>query len=163
MPVILILFVFWLLSFFLPVEKLAVSTGSPWWTFFTYSFVHVCFLHLAVNSIVFWTYYRIIRKSEIIFIVPLCIAVPALSAIMACSDAPTCGFSAVISTLMGYYLSGCSRTVFFKSLSLVVFSYVFTGLFAEGINTLIHVYSFTGSFVLSIIYRLVLSCCRSRK
>lgn len=157
MPVIIVLFVVWLLSFFFPVENLAVSSTSPWWTLFTYSFVHSYFLHLLVNSFVFWTYYRVMRKSDVYYLIPSCILIPTISGYLSAKSVPTCGFSSVISVMMGYYLSGCSRKIFVKALFLILFSYVFTGLFSKGVNTLIHVYSFSFSYITSVIYRKL--CC----
>jgi len=153
MPVIIVLFIVWLLSFFLPVDKLAVSTTYPWWTIFTYSFVHTYFLHLSVNCFVFWTYYRVMRKTDLKYLLPACIIIPAISGFLSAKQVPTCGFSAVISVMMGYFLSGCSRKVFIKALFLILFSYIFTGLFSKGVNTMIHVYSFSLSYFTSIIYR----------
>lgn len=153
MPVIIVLFIVWLLSFFLPVDKLAVSTTSPWWTIFTYSLVHTYFLHLSVNCFVFWTYYRVMRKTDLKYLLPACIIIPAISGLLSAKQVPTCGFSAVISVMMGYFLSGCRRKVFIKALCLILFSYIFTGLFSKGVNTMIHVYSFSLSYFTSIIYR----------
>lgn len=161
MPIIVVLFIIWVLSFFLPVEYLAVSTHSPWWTIFTYSFIHSYFLHLAVNCFVFWTYYRVFHKSDLKFLLPACIIIPALSGYVSAKDVPTCGFSAVISVMMGYYLSGCNRKIFLKALCLILFSYVFTGLFSKGVNTLIHVCSFSSSYLASIVYRKI--CARLQK
>ena len=161
MPVIVILFIIWLLSFFYPIEMLAVTNHSSWWTLFTYNLVHTYFLHLAVNCFVFWTYYRVLHKSDLKFLLPACVIIPAISGYLSAKDVPTCGFSAVISVIMGYYLSGINKKLFLKSISLIIFSYVFTGLFAHGVNTLIHVYSFSSSYLASLVYRRIL--CRLRK
>ena len=152
MPVIIILFFIWSVSRYVQFDCLYVSLTSGWWTYFTYNFVHISFLHWLSNSIVFYIYYRVLSRKDYYVLFPLCTAIPALAAFLAVQNTPTCGFSSVIYIITGYYIVIYGKRIL-KPLILITFSFAFTALFAHGINTLIHVYSFGFSFLLSMLYK----------
>lgn len=149
---IILLFV-WSINRYIDLSILAISENSPWWTCFTYSFLHVSFLHLAMNLFVIWANSRAISKRDLKYIIPLSFILAPLCGYLAASNLPTCGFSSVVWVIIGYLVSGMKRKFMIKWLSIIAFTNVFTFFFAENINTMIHVYSFVLSFILSIAIR----------
>ena len=157
--IIIILFFIWSVSRYIPVDNLCVSSVSCWWSYFTYNFIHISFMHWLSNSIVFYIYYRALSRKDLYILFPLCIAFPALSAYLSVRATPTCGFSSVICVIMGYYISKCNYKHVIKSLLLIAFSFSFTALFAHGVNTFIHIYSFVFSLIFSFLYRRIYHAC----
>lgn len=153
MIILLVLLVIQILTLFFDLNFLAVSDTSPWWTLFTYNFLHVSFLHLGINSFVYYSYYKVLTKEDLKPIVILSLLITPIAAYFSAEDIPTCGFSAVISVMMGYYLNKASPKFFVKAMLLVIFSYIFTFTLSKGVNTLIHAYCFFPSLILTFIYR----------
>lgn len=153
---ILLLIYFYAISSVVDLSSLGVSDSSPWWSLFTYNLVHFSFIHLLVNSITFISYWRILKRYLNIYIVlVVSIFVPAVSAYWGCYSIPTVGASAVIYTLIGIYtvVIPLAKRELVKSLFLILFSFIFTGLFVQSINTNIHIYSFGLSVVISLLTR----------
>lgn len=153
MPIIIILTVFFVLGQIINLNNLAVSDSSPWWTLFTFNFVHVSFLHYLINVFIFYTYSRVLNKKDILPVCILSLVITPIAAYLTAQSVPTCGFSAVISVIMGYYLTKVSRKFFFKAMALILFSYVFTYLCSKGVNTGIHAVSFFTSLAVSFVWR----------
>lgn len=158
MPVIAVLLAVWLLSLRVDMSCLMVSDGSPWWTLFTYIVVHTGIVHLGINSFVFWTYYRIMSVRDMAVAAPLSLVVSAFAAYVSCTDIPTCGFSSVVASVMGYSVSGLPVYRMVRPLAVVTVSFVFTYLFGKGINTQIHVFSFFPSLAAGMAIRRWLPC-----
>lgn len=149
MPIIIMLFIIYLIGLNTDLVPFMASSTSPWWTLFTFNFVHASFVHLAINCFVLWSYLRVLKKKDIIPLSLLSFIIVPISAYLSSAQTPTCGFSAVISVIIGYYVSRLKGKLFFKALFLIVFSYVFTLFFAKNINTAIHAYSFFSSLIIS--------------
>lgn len=153
---ILLLIYFYAISNVVDLSSLGVSDTSPWWSLFTYNLVHLSFIHLSVNSIAFISYWGILKRYLNVYIVSaISMFVPAVSAYWGCYSIPTIGASAVIYTLIGIYTVAIplGKRELVKFLSLILFSFIFTGLFAQSINTRIHIYSFVLSVVISLLTR----------
>lgn len=153
MQIIVLLIAVYIISLFADLSFLMVSTDSPWWTCLTFNFVHVSLVHLLVNSFVFYQYSKVLNRKDALPIVLLSIIIVPFAALVSAQHTPTCGFSAVISVIIGYYLPRVSRKFFFKALGLILFSYVFTFLCAGNVNTLIHILSFFPSLALTFAWR----------
>ena len=152
MPFVLILIYVYALSSAVDLHPLACSQSSAWYTYITFSIVHISPFHLFINSFVFITYWcsfeGILRRS---FTVPLMIAVPIVSAIVCAGIYPTSGASAIVYAMTGIYVVcfPLSRGLMIKFLSVIVFSFLITFLFAHQVNTSIHVISFLLSVLIA--------------
>lgn len=153
---ILLLVCFYAMSCTIDLSQLGVSDTSPWWTLLTYSMVHLSFIHLLINSIAFMSYWRILKRYFNTYAV-LCIAVftSVISAYLGKAAIPTVGASAVIYSMAGTYIAAVpslpkGKVKFFL---MVIISFIFTGLFAQSINTDIHIYSFFISAAVSLLTR----------
>lgn len=152
MPFVLILIYVYALTSAVDIHPLAYSQSSDWYTCITYSFVHFSFFHLLINSFVFITYWRsfegVLRRS---FTVPLMMAVPIVSALISGCIYPTAGASAIVYAMTGIYVVcfPLSRGLMIRFLSVIVFSFLITFLFAHQVNTSIHVISFLLSVLIA--------------
>lgn len=153
---ILLLIYFYAISGIVDLSLLGVSDTSPWWSLFTYNFVHLSFIHLLVNSIAFISYWHILKRYLNVYIVAvISIFVSVISAYWGSCPMPTVGSSAIIYAFIGIYAVTIplAKRELVKFFFMVLFSFVFTGLFAQSINTKIHIYSFTLSVVISLLIR----------
>lgn len=140
----LILIFIWSLGSYINLRLLGYSSNSPWWTLFTFNLAHISFIHLAINISIFMFYWRgmdIINKK---ILIPVLILVPAISAFLSATTVPTIGLSAMVYCLLG--ITMCTLDYRIQNWAIIIFSFVFTYIFAPHINTLIHVYSYLISY-----------------
>lgn len=153
---ILLLVYFYAISYVMDLSSLGVSDGSPWWTLFTYNVIHISFIHLLVNSIVFVSYWGILKRFLNVYMV-ICISLFAsvVSAYLGSASVPTVGASAVIYSFSGIYMTSIPlpKREMVKFVLMILASFIFTGLFAQGVNTEIHIYSFVISIVAGLLAR----------
>lgn len=155
MPFILILFFFYAIGSFIDMRAFGISTTSPWWCLFTYSFVHLSFTHLLVNAFVFLSYWRKMKGIiNLYFFIPLIITVPVIAAILSAHTDITVGASGIIYAIIGIYIVAfpLPRNVLIKFITLIVLSFALT-CFLPTVNTGIHIYSFLLSLVVSLLCR----------
>lgn len=154
MNFILILIYVYAIGECLNTKLLGYSTGSPLWTLLTFNIVHISFIHLLINSIVFLSYWRILKEfiNKYVFSIMI-ILIPAISAYLSFPNTPTVGASAMIYTMTGIYVYSVPvpKSVLIQIWVLIITSFIFTFLFAPHVNTLIHVYSFLISYFSSVI------------
>lgn len=155
MYLILLLLYIYSMSGITDLRMLGVSSSSEWWAYFTFNFVHFTFLHLAVNSIVFYSYWRVIKRFFPLYIImPMLLIIPALSAYIVSFETPTVGLSAMVYSLLGMYVPlMLYKKDRYKTYLLVVMSFIVTMYFVPKINTPIHILSFLISLVPGYIRR----------
>lgn len=154
MNFILILIYVYSLGECLNTKVLGYSINSPLWTLFTFNIVHISFIHLLINSIVFISYWKILKEfiNKYVFTL-MVILIPAISAYLSFPSIPTVGASAMIYTMTGIYMYmiPIKKYILIQMWVMIILSFVFTILFAPHVNTLIHIYSFFISYFLSVI------------
>lgn len=151
---ILVLAYFYSISLVVDISSLGVANDSPWWCLFTYNLIHFSFIHLLINSFAFLSYWRILKRYINIYIlISMMLFIPALAAYFSSYNTPTIGTSAIIYTMIGIYTTSIplQRKEKIKYISMVLFSFGITGLFASSINTKIHVCSFVISCLISLL------------
>lgn len=153
MNFILLLIFIWSLGMCTDIRLLGYSFDSPWYTLFTFSYVHVSFIHLLINSCVFICYWRSMKGLiNMKLLIPMIFFIPAVSAYFSASSVPTVGASSIIMVLMGIYLTmPIPKKVIREIWILTIISFVVTFIFAPQINTLIHIYSLLLSYVISLL------------
>jgi len=153
MNFILLLIFIWSLGMCTDIRSFGYSFDSSWYTLFTFSYVHVSFIHLLINSCVFICYWRPMKGLiNMKLLIPMIIFIPAVSAYLSASSVPTVGASAIIMVLMGVYLTmPIPKKVVREIWILTIISFVVTFIFAPQINTLIHIYSLLLSYVISLL------------
>lgn len=88
--------------------ELGYSTTSPTYTIFTYQFQHASWMHLILNSIAFFSFYKALQKAipqPIIFLAAYLLSI--IAAICSCYSQPTVGASGMIYVMAGMFLSIC--------------------------------------------------------
>jgi len=86
-------------------------------------------------------------------IIPVIIISSTIAATLSTYQNPTIGASAIVMSMMGLITSGLKKVPQRKVIMLVVFSFITTFFFAPHVNTLIHVYSFSISFVTGLLLK----------
>ena len=155
MYLILILIYICSISRFIDLTFLGVSKSSEWWTYITYNFIHLSFLHLAINSIAFYSYWRIVKRFFPLYvIIPILLCVSAISAFFCSSDTPTIGLSSIVYSLLGIYIPlMLYKKDRYKTYALVLVSFIVSMCFITKINTPIHIMSFLLSLIPGYIRR----------
>ena len=161
MPFILLLILVFSISKFIDFGLFAVKTDSYWWQYLTFNLCHASVIHLIINSLAIYVYWRVLKQvvNKFIFF-PVLILSVVLSAILGACKIPTVGSSLICYSMIGVYTVGMyyiplnvTRNKRIEFLALIVVSFLVTGLFAPSVNTNMHIYSFTIATALSFISR----------
>lgn len=150
--VIILTFVY-SISFYYNTSQFGVSEGCDWWNLITYSFIHTSIIHLIINSSLFLLYWNRIKNLNLYIVIPILIVTPIMSASLSLFQKPTVGASAIVMAMIGIITVGLPKRQILKIVVLIAFSFVTTALFASHINTLIHVYSFIFSSMVSLVLK----------
>ncbi len=150
MILVLLLIFIWSLGCSMDIRVLGCSISSPWWTIFTFSIVHLSFVHLLINSSLFMLYWKQMKGIiNLKILIPILIMVPAISVMFSISAKPTVGLSSIVYCMLGVYMASFKIYKPFQAWFIIIFSFIFTFIFARGVNTPIHIYSYFISYALS--------------
>lgn len=161
MPFILLLILVFSISKFIDFSLFAVKADSYWWQYLTFNLCHASVIHLIINSLALYVYWRILKQivNKLVFFPVLIISV-VLSAMFGVCEIPTVGASVICYSMVGiytvamYYIPlNISRNKRIEFLALIAISFLVTGLFAPSVNTNMHIYSFFIATALSFISR----------
>ena len=137
-----ILFWFFTLNYYTDPSWLGVSYGTPWWHLLTYSFIHTNILHLAMNAAMHVYYWQFLRQLPMWRVLTAIIPAVILSAWLAREQMVTIGASAVVFAEIGIVLNHIrTRRGIIRAVVLLSIVFTLTWLFAENVNTAIHVYA----------------------
>ena len=100
MPAVILLFFIYSVGCYCDTSMYGIYTGCPPFNFITYSFVHLHFFHLVLNSVFLIIYWNKIRVIGLWKVIPILAAVPIIAVYLAVYDTPTVGS---ISVLMSKY------------------------------------------------------------
>lgn len=153
MWLVILMFLFYSLSYYADTSYLGIYVGCPWYNYFIFSFIHIHLLHLATNCILLLFYWRTIKNMNKYTVVPIIILATILSSILSVYNEPTIGLSASVISMAGVITATQNRKGIIKIICIFALSCLTTILFAPHINTLIHVYSFIFSLTPSLILR----------
>lgn len=136
-------------------DKVGFMIGGRWWTYLTYNFFHVNFLHLALNCYGLFVVLRVLPKyGNILIIMAGALTASMTAAILSPHVLPTIGISGFIFALIGMYsvimISSNNKNsiVFF----LLTLGWIYLGFFLN-VNSLLHLGSFLFGFIFYIIYK----------
>jgi membrane associated rhomboid family serine protease len=129
-------------SFFTDTTVLGATSMSPWYCYVTYNFIHVNILHLAVNSLFLYLYWKRIYFIPLRVRLVMVATIPVISAALSARTMPTIGISAVVMTIAGMYVAWFPHKLMARTVAIFTVSSLLTFFFAPHINTSIHVYSF---------------------
>lgn len=153
----IVLVFFWSISRYCDLSFMAVSSDSPWWTFFSYSFCHVNIFHLFVNCWAIASIYKSLRhlKSHAlaiaVFFVPFA---AALACRLLMSFNPTIGASAIVFGFLGIFIAEYDIVRPFRVYSSIALSLIVPFLFPQ-INAVMHAFSFAFGFFYGKLYHVV--------
>lgn len=153
MPFIILLFFIYSISSYIDLSQLGVYIGCPWYNYFAYNFIHVNLLHLIANSLLFLFYWKSIRRMNRYVAIPIIVIVSTLASILSVYSQPTIGLSASVMSMAGIITATLPKRTQIKIVTLFALSCTITALFASNINTLIHIYSFAFSLIVSLVVR----------
>lgn len=86
--------------------EMGYCLGSPFFTHFSYSFQHVGWMHLILNSISFVSLYNILRKALPVYAFLTCAyLIAVLASFFSEYSIPTVGASGVIYAMIGLFIS----------------------------------------------------------
>lgn len=122
--------------------------GGHLWQHFTYPLFHASFLHLIINSYVF---YGLMRTPVIkpIYILLFAYIISVLASFLSCTTLPTVGFSGIIFALCGIGIAQYPTRI---NLLLSVIAIGATFLMS-GSNPYIHLYSWLGGFLVGFVIK----------
>lgn len=158
MLLVILLFLIYSISSYIDVSQFGIYTGCPWYNFITYSFIHTNIFHLLTNSALFLFYWRRIRQMNKYIVFTIVVSVTILSSILSVYPQSTIGLSASIISMAGIITSTLHRRKQIEVIILFSVSCTIT-IFASNINTLIHIYSFTFSLIMSLVVKRYLYDC----
>ena len=153
MPAVILLFFIYSVGCYCDTSMYGIYTGCPPFNFITYSFVHLHFFHLVLNSVFLIIYWNKIRVIGLWKVIPILVAVPIIAGTLAVYDTPTVGCSSVIMSLIGILGAYIQRQQLLRLVMILGLTFLITWLFAPHINTLIHLLSFALAYVVSITLR----------
>ncbi len=142
---------------YMDLSQYGIYEGCPLINLLTFHFIHANFIHLLLNCIFIGIYYRLIKPIGTKYIYPILLTVPVIAGYFSMYETPTVGSSAIVMSMLGILVAYLQRKQQIRTLIILSISCAITGLFAQHINTTIHIYSFSISFVLSLLLRYVRS------
>ncbi|WP_367279879.1 rhomboid family intramembrane serine protease [Bacteroides sp.] len=131
----------------IPSDSYGVSSTSPWWTHFTYQFLHGSFIHLLSNAYALWF---CLNKKNASFKNLLSIyLMSVLASFIIPSSIPTVGSSGMIFSIIGINLISAptKRNIIYTTIILI------TGFIIPHIAGGIHLTCFILGFTVSAIYK----------
>jgi len=160
MYLILVLILLYSMSRFFDMSFLSACDHGEWYQYFTFQLVHTSFLHLLVNVIVIYLYWRVIKKNTIGWISILIVATSSTLSGYLGADLPTIGASSIAFALVGIYLVWIWGTLPKKD---TLKFYAITALFIaippvinHNLAFMVHIYALAISVSLSLILRNIL-------
>ena len=153
MPLVILLFFIYSTSSYIDISQFGIYIGCPWYNYVFYSFIHLNIIHLLTNSLLFLFYWKSIRQMSKCIVIPIIVSATILSSVMSVYSQPTIGLSASIMSMAGIITSTLQWRKQLKIVILFAISCTITIMFASNINTLIHIYSFIFSLIISLILR----------
>jgi membrane associated rhomboid family serine protease len=160
MYLILILILIYSVSRVADVTFLAAAKGCEPWQYVSFHFVHVSFLHLAVNALAIYLYWRVIRQTaNVKYAIPVIAAAAAAAGCLSLEETPTAGASAIAFSMIAVYCvwlflkKGVKDRKAVKMYIMQAAAMGIQGLFYTGINTKMHLAAFLAAALLSFLFR----------
>ncbi|EGN00265.1 hypothetical protein HMPREF1017_00791 [Bacteroides ovatus 3_8_47FAA] len=130
----------------IPSDVYGVSSASPWWTHFTYPFMHGSLIHLLSNTYALWFCFKKKMSPKII---PPIYLMSVLASFIASSSIPIVGCSGMIFSIIGINLTSAptKRNIIYVTIILIV------GFIIPHIAGAIHFVCFIQGVAVSTIYK----------
>ena len=160
MYLILAIILVFSVSRFYDLSFLAASSDSEWYKYITFQFIHNSFLHMMVNVIVIYLYWKTIKKHTIEWLAILIVATSSTLSGYLGASLPTIGASSIAFSLVGIYMvfiwNVFSKKELIKYYGLAILFLFIPPIINHSLAFLVHLYSLGISVSLSLIMRNVL-------
>lgn len=150
MWMIVFLFLVFSMNSYLDLSGYGIYIGCHWINYITYMFIHTNIIHLMTNSALFIFYWPMVRHMNVWVVMPIVVVSSLCASLLSVYEQPTVGLSAVIMSMAGIISSTLPMKRMRNTIVTVSVTFLITMVFAEQINTLIHVYSYFFSLLLSL-------------
>lgn len=151
MVFVLLLFFVYSISNYIDLSEYGIYNGCPALNYILYNFIHIDLLHLVINCFFFILYFNKIKFISIWQKIIMLSIIPIIAGILSTYDTPTVGASSIIMCMAGMLTAHFRKQDIIRVISLFSITFCFTFFFCH-INTLIHMYSFWISFLISFLY-----------